>query len=103
MQMELLLHDIKEMCALQVEHLLAAREAHPLRLDAQDRGPVGQLDEVVVPGQGEDLLLQEEGFGLLGEELGEDADGGGDGGLRGVGRARGGRARGGRAGGRLRP
>lgn len=80
MQMELLLHDIKEMCALQVEHLLAAREAHPLRLDAQDRGPVGQLDEVVVPGQGEDLLLQEEGFGLLGEELGEDADGGGDGG-----------------------
>lgn len=79
MQMELLLHDIKEMCALQVEHLLAAREAHPLRLDAQDRGPVGQLDEVVVPGQGEDLLLQEEGFELLGEELGEDADGGGDG------------------------
>lgn len=50
MQMELLLHNIKQMRALHIEHLLAAREAHPLRLDAQYGGSVSELDEVVVPG-----------------------------------------------------
>lgn len=86
MQMKLLPHNIKKMRTLQVEHLLAAREAlYALRLDAQDRVPVGELDEEVVASYVEDLLLHKEGFGLLGEKLGEDADGGG-GGHRGRGR-----------------
>ena len=75
MQMELLLHNIKQMRALHIEHLLAASQTHDFAFDFEHGCAVCELDAETIAAEGHDFFFQHERFWACGEELREYADG----------------------------
>ncbi|KAI6760864.1 hypothetical protein HG530_009724 [Fusarium avenaceum] len=71
---EVFLGDGKEVVAVHVKDLLAARDAHHFALDLEDGLAVGKLDVETVARKGHDLFLEDERLGLVGDEALEDAD-----------------------------
>lgn len=70
----MLLGDGKEVVAVHVKDLLAARDAHHFALDLEDWLAIGKLDVEAVAREGHDLFLEDERLGLVGDEALEDAD-----------------------------
>lgn len=63
------------MVSSHVAHLLAAGNRHHFAFNLDYGRAIGELDVKGVAGEGEDFFFEDDGFGLPGGELGEDADG----------------------------
>jgi hypothetical protein len=70
---EVFLANVEEVRTLQIRHLLAAGDGHPLAFDLQERLPVRIHDVEAITTQGQDFLLQDQNVRVRRGVLGEDA------------------------------
>lgn len=71
---EVLFADRKEVVSLHIHDLLSATHREYLAMHLEDGSAIEGLDAEVVSRDGEHLLLQNQGFRLASDEVGEDAN-----------------------------
>lgn len=74
MDVQTLLDDIKQVIVRHIKDRFATRDAQGLAFDPEDRFTSNQLHVKAIPREGEDPFLQDQGLGLLRNELVRDRD-----------------------------